>query len=286
VSAESLKDVDDLLHWGALELKGVSKDRALYEARLLLAKVTGLSEVDLIAKPHWKVGSGEERLYRDLVKKRQALSPIAYLLGRREFCGHTFEVNEATLIPRPETEELVLESTRWLRAQGFESANVLDLGTGSGCIALSLAMEFRDENFQFVGLDVSQAALQIARKNRDLLGARSVEFVHEDIFAPKKIWQGFDLIVSNPPYLSQLEYETLDLGIKNYEPPESLVSGKAGLAHYDAIRRLWVSALKRPGLMALETSDASQRARLIEDFKVENPARVWEHECHLFMEWR
>lgn len=187
-----------------------------------------------MAHPEIKLSEKEAILLHDLTARREAGEPIAYLTGKRGFWKHDFVVTPATLIPRPET-ELIIETTLAL----FDTAKplrILDLGTGSGAIAISLALE--SHHWQVIATDQSLDALAIARENAIVLQARNVSFIESDWFSDL---QGqFDLIVSNPPYVVQ-EDPHLNEGDLRFEPLSALASGKEGL---DAIENILFHAPK------------------------------------------
>jgi release factor glutamine methyltransferase len=203
---------------------------AANEARLLLQQVLGTTAVALAAHPERQPDGIQVDRYLALVARRAAGEPIAYLLGSREFFRREFEVTPATLIPRPETELLVELGTARLR--GLARSRILDLGTGSGCVAISLALEL---GVEVLAVDISQDALAIARANARRLGA-SMTFVESDWFSA--IDGAFDLIVANPPYVAEGDPH-LGEGDLRFEPALALACGVDGLA---AIRRIVADA--------------------------------------------
>ena len=204
------------------------------EARLLLSHV--------LAKPHaWLVAHGEETLnsatsmaFAELVRRRIAGEPIAYLLGSKEFFGREFAVSPAVLIPRPETEllvDLALQHTK-----GHPAPRILDLGCGSGCIAITLALEL--PNAQVTAVDRSNAALMVAAANGVRLGA-PVRWLQSDWFS-ELAYEHFDLIVSNPPYVANADPH-LRRGDLRYEPVSALAAGPDGL---DDLRHILAESRK------------------------------------------
>ncbi len=186
-----------------------------------------------------------EQRYRELIQQRSDGMPVAYLLGEREFYGRTFQVSPAVLIPRPET-ELLIDIALQLDLPG--TARVIDIGTGSGCIALTLAAERPD--WTVSAGDISLEALKVARDNRDALKLERVELVRSDLLAAFPD-QSFDLIISNPPYIASDDAH-LQRGDLRFEPQQALACGHDGL---DLIRRLTSQArvqLKPQGWLVLE----------------------------------
>jgi release factor glutamine methyltransferase len=227
------------------------------EAELLLGSVLGCERSHLIAHAEEAPDSSEARLAQERFARRRAGEPIAYITGRREFYGIALRITPAVLIPRPET-ELLVELALERAATG---ARVLDLGTGSGAIAVALACERPD--LAIVGTDVSEAALAVARRNVSGQGA-TVELVRGDWFealAPGR----FDLIVANPPYVAE-EDAHLDRGDVRFEPRLALLGGEDGL---DCIRNIAAHARSRlrPGGWLLLEHGYDQGDRCVELFR-------------------
>jgi release factor glutamine methyltransferase len=202
------------------------------DARLLLQYATGCTHADLLARPEMPVIAPAYAQFVEWVARRAAGEPLAYLVGEAEFRGLVFQVSPAVLIPRPETDlliELALEKLR-----GLTAPTVVDLGTGSGIVAISLALECPMATMAAV--DLSKAAISVARNNAGRLGAH-VEFRQGDWFAPLA-GQRFDLIVSNPPYVAHGDPHLVLNGLP-FEPQMALTDGADGL---DCIRRIVADA--------------------------------------------
>lgn len=197
------------------------------EAELLLAHALGVNRAWFFAHAEDVADAEGTRRFDALVRRRAAGEPIAYITGTRDFWSLTLEVTPATLIPRPETELLVELALDRLPAGG----SVVDLGTGSGAIALAIAKERPDATV--VAVDVSAAALDVALRNARRLGLERVEFVQGDWFAPLN-GRRFNLVVSNPPYI-EADDRHLGEGDLRFEPASALASGADGL---DDIRRI------------------------------------------------
>ena len=219
--------VVDLLDAGQEHLTG-SVEQPRREAALLLGEVLGLAEAQLYARADEDVPEPAAVSYGQLIRRRADRVPIAYLLGRREFYGRDFAVDPRVLIPRPETEHLVEAA---LNRMG-DGARVLDVGTGSGCIAVTVALE--RPGSRVVATDLSPGALAVAAANcrRHGVGDR-VRLVRTDLLAALRPGV-FDVVVSNPPYIDVGEWPTLMPEIRDHEPPEALLAGD-GL---DFFRRL------------------------------------------------
>jgi len=195
------------------------------EARSLLALVLGSPRESLVAHPQRPVSASEAARFAGLCARRRGGEPVAYLLGVREFYGREFRVGPAVLIPRPETECVVEAALQALR--GVARPCVIDLGTGSGCIAVTLALERPDA--EVWATDASGQALALARANAGALGAR-VRFLHGHWFAGTE--RRFDLIVSNPQYVAAGDPHLADLA---FEPRQALTDGADGLGCLRAI---------------------------------------------------
>ena len=198
------------------------------EARLLLARATGFSEASVLAHPERELPAEAEAAFLDFAARRARGEPIAYLLGEKEFYGLPLAVNAAVLIPRPETELLVE------RALALAPASVLDLGTGSGAVALAIKRHLASA--RVVAVERSTAALAVAQRNAMKLGLE-VDFHHGLWFAPVA-GRRFDLVVSNPPYVAAGDPH-LSQGDLRFEPASALVSGPDGL---EAIREIAAGA--------------------------------------------
>lgn len=212
------------------------------EADVLLSRVLGVSRADFLSLLY----SGEDILTRsqalflhELITRRLGGEPLAYIIGRREFYGLDLEVNESVLIPRQETELLVEVALEYLTGRRREpgQTTVVDVGTGSGAVALALAARAR--NARIVGVDISRDALAVAARNRDRLGAESVEFVQGDMLTA--IAGSVDVIVSNPPYIPTSTLDSLAVEVRR-EPAVALDGGSDGLDHF---RRLADQASER-----------------------------------------
>ncbi len=228
------------------------------DAELLLATVLGVERTELLRAPERALTAGEARRFDDVVRRREAHEPVAYIRGTRAFRTLELEVTPEVLIPRADTETLVDVALEVLaavpmRADGTAEyePRVLDVGTGSGCVALSLAAE--NPFVRVTAVDVSEAAADVARRNaaRLGLGGRATVLV-SDLLAGLDPAAWFDLVVSNPPYVPAAEYEALETNVRDYEPRLALHGGEDGL---DVYRRLLPQAacvLLAGGTLAVE----------------------------------
>lgn len=238
-----------VLAWAGDDLKKRGMSSPRLDVELLLGKVLGLDRVGLLIDADRPLDKAELAAYKALHQRRRAGEPVAYLLGVREFYGRPFRVDPRVLIPRPDTEilvEVALARTKHIAL----SARVLDLCTGSGCVAVSLARE--RPTTRVLGADISEGALAVARENALRLGAVNAGFVRSDLYAGVPPGLVFDLITANPPYIPDGDIASLQVDIRNHEPHLALAGGKDGL---DFTRRIVAEAparLARGGVLAVE----------------------------------
>jgi len=226
-------------------LSWLNPDEARLEARLLTMHILGKSRAWLVAHDRDPLATVQWQALEAALVRRLAGEPVAYILGEREFYGRPFRVSPATLIPRPETEHLV--EAALARLPVAAPLRVLDIGTGSGCIAITLKLERPD--WRVTAVDISPAALDVARANAANLKA-GVEWLESDLLAALP-GRRFDLIVSNPPYIPEQDRH-LDQGDVRFEPRQALASGKTGLDALRAIIELAPTHLENSGWLLLE----------------------------------
>ena len=238
-----------LLAWTTDFLKTKNVDGAKLEAEILLAHVLNCTRMDLFVRFDDQPTDAERTKYRELIQRRVAGWPAAYLVGSREFYLLTFEVDPAVLIPRSDTETLVGEAFK--RLKPMTAPAVLDLGTGSGCIAVSLAHQKKDA--RVTAVDVSPDALEVATRNATKHGVTDrVTLLQGDLFAPLAPGNAFDMVVSNPPYIAQSEFAELSAEVRDHEPRLALDGGPDGLAFYRRIAAGIGPFLKPNGSLLLE----------------------------------
>jgi len=229
----STKTVQEALQYGQNKLKDAKIDSAYLDAEILLCYVLGISREELYKKPETKIRSSKWTKYVKLISKRKKHHPIAYLIGKKEFYGLEFFVNKNVLIPRPETELLVEEVLNYIKNKKLQHINILDIGTGCGCIALTLAKYLPQS--KIVAVDISNKALRVAKKNKKKLGIKNVKFKKSNLLQEfknpqyRKWVQKPDIIVANLPYLTieELKEKTI-----KHEPRVALYGGQEGLDSY------------------------------------------------------
>ncbi|HVU88588.1 MAG TPA: peptide chain release factor N(5)-glutamine methyltransferase [Pirellulales bacterium] len=237
--------VGRLLTWTAQFLKDRGAESPRLDAEILLAEARGSRRIDLYTSFEEAPTEEVRTKFRQLVKQRAEGMPVAYLVGRREFYSLPFQVTRDVLIPRPETELLVVRLLDLLAAGAQqtpgETLHVADVGTGSGIIAICAAKRFA--NCHVTAIDKSAAAITIARANAEQHGvAERMEFVEGDLLSGLPAEPTFDFIASNPPYVSEAEFAQLARDVRDFEPRGALVSGPHGT---EVIERLVPQAAER-----------------------------------------
>jgi release factor glutamine methyltransferase len=253
---EPNKTLTELYRSGAALLGELPQ--ALLEAKVLLLKAAALTEEKYLAAPQRPCSPAIEARFRRLVEKRLGGAPLSYLTGVKEFWSIPFEVTPSVLVPRPETEVLV---EKVLELASRESDEILDVGTGSGNIAIALAKELPRARVQAV--DVSERALRVARKNAALQKAKHVHFRKSNLFSAfRGTGVRFDFIVSNPPYVSRCEWDGLPPEVRDFEPRRALLAGETGLEMIERLVRR-AGAFLRPGGYLIFEIGEGQRDRVL-----------------------
>lgn len=225
--------------------KLISQELPVLETRMLLTHALGLTRIQLITQSETRLNAQQAQRCNELIARRVQGEPMAYILGEREFFGRMFQVTPAVLIPRPDTELLVELALQFMPAQ----ASVLDLGTGSGAIAISIAAERPD--CQVLACDISLAALDVARSNAlALIANKNISFLQSDWYSQIPA-QSVDCIVSNPPYIVK-EDAHLKQGDLRFEPINALTDHDDGLSAYRAIINGAAAYLKDGGRLLFE----------------------------------
>ena len=242
---ELLNKTDDFL-----AERGIESSRL--DAEVLLAELLDMERINLYVKYDYPLKEKELKTYRKMVKKRARRIPLAYITGKKEFMSLEFDLSEEVLIPRPDTENLVEEVITYCRENELQEPQIIDVGCGSGAIAISLAYYLEDA--RVVGSDISKEALKVARHNLEKFELKErLSVVHSDLLAEfiKRDIAEIDIIVSNPPYISEAEMEELAPEIKK-EPRTALAAGKQGLDYYQKLIPQAEKVLKKEGMLFLE----------------------------------
>ena len=227
---------------------GLPADEARVDAQTLLRHALNASRAWLIAHADQPLTNEEQACFDSLLQRRLKGEPVAYILGRREFYGLEFIVAPGVLIPRPDTETLVDAALKLIPETSSASWRILDLGVGSGAIAIAIAVNRPDA--QVTGIEQSAEALAITRKNAELLAASNLRLLQSDWFSAVE-GETFDIIVSNPPYIAAADPH-LEQGDLRFEPPSALASGADGLNDIRRIVALAPAHLNHDGWLLLE----------------------------------
>ena len=217
--------------------------------RMILEIRFGLSHADILCGKVTHLSADDTEELEKIIQRLEKNEPVQYILGQADFCGRTFHVNPNVLIPRPETEELCLWITETVREQSSQPT-ILDIGTGSGCIAVTLALEFPGSKVE--AWDISRQAIEVARQNAKQLGA-PVTFVGNDIQKVADSPIKWDIIVSNPPYITTEERKDMEANVLAWEPHEALfVPNNNPLFFYELIVRYAIRNMNDGGMVFFE----------------------------------
>lgn len=241
--------IESLVKWATDDFRTRGIENPRLDAEVIVAWALGIDRVRIIIDGKRPLMGEELARLRDLVKRRRAREPVAYLRGEREFYGRRFVVDKRVLVPRPDTETLV-EVAMARTAPRSMSLRALDLCTGSGCVAITIARQ--RPTVQIHATDVSPDALAVARENAQRLGAYNVSFSAGDLFAAKVPWPKLELITANPPYIASADFETLMPDVRDFEPRLALDGGPDGLALVQRIVAEAPAHLAAGGVLALE----------------------------------
>ena len=218
--------------------------------KILIDSYLSIKPVDLVLNPDLELSVEQLKLMKTAEERLHTNEPIQYIIGETEFYGYPFEVTDAVLIPRPETEELVEWITKDLQEQVFTNLSILDIGTGSGCIAISLAKNL--PNAKISAIDVSEKAIELAQRNAEK-NAVSVNFLERDILNTSVLPHKYTVIVSNPPYVRNLEKAEILSNVLDHEPGLALfVDDSDPLVFYRKISELAYSFLEEEGILYFE----------------------------------
>ena len=259
--AEETWTVNRLLTWTRdfFKKKGIEKPQL--EAEILLAYAMKIKRIELYTAFESEPAEAQRAVFRDFVKRRGNGEPAAYLTGSKEFYSLPFKVDRNVLIPRPETEDLVLKTLDTIKTNFGEThsdANVpiiVDVGTGSGIIAITLAKNLPKHlaAATIIAVDTSAEALDVARHNAETHGvADRIDFRHSDLL--EQVSETLDIVVSNPPYVSQSEYEALPVDVKNFEPKSALLAGVSGTEVIERLIQQSAARLRAGGHLLMEVS--------------------------------
>ena len=246
---EKVWTIIDLITWGKayFEEKGVDSPRLTME--ILIAHVLQKARIQLYTQFDRPLSDTELTTLRAMIKRRAAREPLQYILGETEFYGLPFTVSPAALIPRPETELLTEYVLKRVKQESVSEVSILDIGTGTGCIAISLAKHLPESSIY--ALDVSDSALELAKSNAERNGVQNVQFGKINILEtiPKR---RFSIILSNPPYISTKDMSELEPEVGDHEPRIALTDNDDGMRFYRRFAEIFPGMLEEDGWFAVE----------------------------------
>lgn len=243
-----MKSIANKIHEGLADIYSAGEVSAL--TRIIATELLAVSQMAFYMKDDVALTAEQETLLDDAIARLQKHEPIQYILGYSDFCGLRFNVTPATLIPRPETSELV----EWIVSEATGNESILDIGTGSGCIAISIANKLPQSKVS--AWDISPDALAVAKENSKANGC-NVAFKQADILAYKPAGEQFDIIVSNPPYIKEVEKELMHSNVLDWEPHTALfVPDNDPLLFYRTIAQKATTMLRPGGKLYFEINRA------------------------------
>ena len=241
----------DLINWGADHFTTKGMDNARREMEWFLCDILKCERIDLYVRFEEVMDEGELEIFRTMVKRRIAGEPFQHIIGKAPFYSRDFIVNQKVLIPRPETEILIER----MKTNGNVNS-LLDIGTGTGCIAITTGLENLVKNI-FV-TDISQSALEIATENMKLHNLENIQFARHD-FLSQNFKTKFDVVVSNPPYIAVNEMNSLQAEVRDYDPPSALTDNGDGLSFYHRFAEQFENLLTSDGYLLLEFGGNAQK---------------------------
>ncbi len=257
-------NIQTLLNQASKTLKQLSNTSSKLDSEILLSKIIKKNRKYLILNSNEELKKENIKSFDYLVKRRKKGEPIAYLINKKEFWKQNFYINQNVLIPRPDTEILVEETLKLFNVNS--KLNMLDIGTGSGCILLSILKERR--NFFGTGIDISKKAINVARFNAKMHQlSNRVKFYNSDV--DKFLIGKYDLVVSNPPYIKRQDLKYLEVDVKGFEPKLALDGGKDGFSKITKVISKTSTLLKRNGRFILEIG-FGQKKKILSILKQNN----------------
>ncbi len=241
----------DLINWGTDHFTTKGLDNARREMEWFLCEVLSCQRIDLYVRFEEIMNEDELEVFRTMVKRRISGEPFQHIIGKAPFYGRDFIVNQNVLIPRPETEILIER----IKTNGSVNS-LLDIGTGTGCIAITVGLEnLADKIF---ATDISESTIEIAKDNMKLHQVENIRFAHHD-FLKQNFKTKFDVVISNPPYIGTNEMNTLQAEVQDYDPPSALTDNGDGLSFYHRFAEQFENLLTIDGYLLLEFGGNAQK---------------------------
>ena len=240
----------DVINWGVDYFGKKDFDNPRLEIEIFLQHILNCEKIDLYIDFEKEFLPVNLKKLKELVKRRLKREPIQYIIGKTSFYGRDFNVDKNVLIPRPETEIIINVSIEFLLTK--KNPNIIDIGTGSGCIGITLAKEVPSSNV--IAIDSSESVLNIARENAKSIGVKNIEFIKLD-FLKENFNHLADLVVSNPPYISKKDISSLMIDVKKYEPHNALTDKMDGLEFYRLFSNKFNNIIKDEGSLIVEVGN-------------------------------
>ena len=237
----------DVINWGVDYFENKSLENPRLEIEIFLQHILDCKKIDLYINFENEVSAPDLKKLKGYIKRRLENEPSQYIVGRSNFYGRNFYVDNNVLIPRPETEILINECIEFLSMKN--NPEIIDIGTGSGCIGITLAKEIPSSNV--IAIDFSEKALAVAEENAKNIGIKNIDFVKSD-FLKQSINLRADLLVSNPPYIPKKDISTLMTDVREYEPSEALTDNLDGLEFYRVFSKRFDRMIKIDGALIVE----------------------------------
>jgi release factor glutamine methyltransferase len=261
--------VIDVINWAVQYFKQQGFDHPRREIEWLLQDLLESSRIDLYLRFEDTLSQQELHTLHAWIKRRLKHEPLQYITGQAEFYGRKFIIDKNVFIPRPETEKLVEVTLQMVNQD--DRTNILDVGTGCGCIALTLASEL--SNAQVVGIDASKMALNNAQKNKEVVNVKNIQFELMDFLCEIPA-NKYSIIVANPPYIPEMEVNDLMVDVKNFEPHDALTDYSDGMKFYIRLIEVSEQIMEKKGWMVLELGLGNHPQKVMHLFKHSNFKKI------------
>jgi len=259
----------DVINWGVDYFENKSLENPRLEIEIFLQHILDCKKIDLYINFENEVSSHDLNTLKGYIKRRLENEPSQYIVGKSNFYGRNFNVDNNVLIPRPETEILINACIEFLSMK--DNPEIIDIGTGSGCIGITLAKEIPSSNV--IAIDCSEEALAVAEKNAKNIGIKNIDFVKSD-FLKQTIDLRADLLVSNPPYIPKEDTSTLMADVKEYEPSKALTDNLDGLEFYRVFSKKFDPMIKIDGALIVEVGKDKHPLKAKKIFEKSGPVNV------------
>ena len=259
----------DVINWGVDYFENKSLENPRLEIEIFLQHILDCKKIDLYINFENEVSAPNLNTLKGYIKRRLGNEPSQYIVGKSNFYGRDFYVDNNVLIPRPETEILINASIEFLSMKN--NSEIIDIGTGSGCIGITLAKEIPSSNV--IAIDCSEEALAVAEKNAKNIGIKNIDFVKSD-FLKQTIDLRADLLVSNPPYIPKEDISTLMADVKEYEPSKALTDNLDGLEFYRVFSKKFDPMIKIDGALIVEVGKDKHPLKAKKIFEKSGPVNV------------